>query len=70
MYFNVDVREGFRFHIDTISEAFEFSKSWTKVPPLLCFLNYMDIKNCNYEKPSQQKIKACTHEVKKIISFL
>lgn len=68
MYFNVDVREGFRFHLDALSEAFEFSTSWTKVQ-FLWFLNYMDTekKNYNYEKINKQKIKACTPEVKKII---
>lgn len=42
MSFDVDVREGFRFHLDALSEAFEFSKSWSKVPyyffePVLLF---------------------------------
>ena len=68
MSFNVDVREGFRFHLDALSEAFEFSKSWTKVP-FLWFLNYMDTKGANYsyEKINQQKIDASTPEVRKII---
>lgn len=68
MHFDVDVREGFRFHLDAVSEAFEFSTSWTKVP-FLWFLNYMDTKkkNYNYEKINKQKIKACTSEVQKII---
>lgn len=66
--FNVDVREGFRFHLDAISEAFEFSKVWTTVP-FLWFLNYMDTKdkNYNYKKINKQKINACTPEVRKII---
>lgn len=68
MYFNVDVREGFRFHLDAVSEAFEFSKSWSKVP-FLWFLNYMDTKkkNYNYEKINKTKIASCTPEVRKII---
>lgn len=66
--FHVDVRKGFRFHLDAISEAFEFSTSWSKVP-FLWFLNYMDTedKNYNYEKINKQKIAACTPEVRKII---
>ena len=68
MSFNVDVRKGFRFHLDALSEAFEFSKSWTKVP-FLWFLNYMDTKdkNYSYEKINKQKIDASTPEVRKII---
>lgn len=68
MYFNVDVREGFRFHLDALSEAFEFSKRWSEVP-FLWFLNYMDTKdeNYSYKKINEQKIDACTHEVRKII---
>ena len=68
MHFDVDVREGFRFHLDALSEAFEFSKSWSEVP-FLWFLNYMDTKdkNYNYKKITKQKIDACTPEVRKII---
>ena len=68
MYFNVDVREGLRFHLDALSEAFEFSKSWSKVP-FLWFLSYMDTENenYNYEKINKQKIDASTPEVRKII---
>ena len=68
MYFDVDVREGFRFHLDAVSEAFELSTSWSKVP-FLWFLNYMDTKdeNYSYEKINEQKIAACTPEVRKII---
>lgn len=68
MSFDVDVREGFRFHLDALSEAFEFSKNWSKVP-FLWFLNYMDTKNENYsyEKINKQKIDASTPEVRKII---
>lgn len=68
MSFDVDVREGFRFHLDALSEAFEFSKTWTKVP-FLWFLNYMDTKNksYDYEKISMKKIKASTPEISKII---
>lgn len=68
MYFNVDVREGFRFHLDAVSEAFEFSKSWSKVQ-FLWFLNYMDTKkkNYNYEQINKKKIASCTPEVRKII---
>lgn len=68
MSFDVDVREGFRFHLDALSEAFEFSKNWTKVP-FLFLLNYMDTRdeNYNYKKINKQKIDACTPEVRKII---
>lgn len=68
MSFDVDVREGFRFHLDALSEAFEFSKSWTKVP-FLWFLNYMDTKdkNYSYEEINKQKINASTPEVHRII---
>lgn len=68
MSFDVDVREGFRFHLDALSEAFEFSKSWTKVP-FLWFLNYMDTKdkNYSYEEINKQKINASTPEVRRII---
>lgn len=68
MSFDVDVREGFRFHLDALSEAFAFSKSWSKVP-FLWFLNYMDTENENYsyEKINKQKIDASTPEVRKII---
>lgn len=68
MAFDVDVREGFRFHLNALTEAFEFSKSWTKVP-FLWFLNYMDTKGptYNYKKITSEKIDACTPEVKKII---
>ena len=68
MSFKVDVREGFRFHLDALSEAFEFSKSWSTVP-FLWFLNYMDTKdeNYSYKKINEQKIDACTPEVRKII---
>ena len=68
MSFDVDVREGFRFHLDALSEAFEFSKSWSTVP-FLWFLNYMDTKdeNYSYKKINEQKIDACTPEVRKII---
>lgn len=68
MHFHVDVRKGFHFHLDAISEAFEFSTSWSKVP-FLWFLNYMDTedKDYNYEKINKQKIAACTPEVRKII---
>lgn len=68
MSFDVDVREGFRFHLDALSEAFEFSKSWSTVP-FLWFLNYMDTKdkNYSYKKINEQKIDACALEVRKII---
>lgn len=68
MSFDVDVREGFRFHLDALCEAFEFSKSWSTLP-FLWFLNYMDSKDENYdfEKITKQKINASTSEVKKII---
>ena len=68
MSFDVDVRAGFRFHLDALSEAFEFSKSWTKVP-FLWFLNYMDTKdkNYSYEEINKQKINASTPEVRRII---
>ncbi len=69
MYFIVDVREGFRFHLDAVLDAFEFSKSWSKVVPFLSFHNYMDTKdkNYDYEKINKQKIAVCTPEVRKII---
>lgn len=68
MHFEVDVREGFRFHLDAISEAFEFSKNWSEVP-FLWFLNYMDskVENYDFKKITNQKINASTSEVKKII---
>ena len=68
MSFDVDCREGLRFHLDAISEVFEFSKSWTRIP-FLWFLNYMDTKdeNYNYEKITKQKIDECSPEVRKII---
>ena len=68
MHFEVDVREGFRFHLDALSEAFEFSKSWSEVP-FLWFLNYMDskVENYDFEKITNKKINASTSEVKKII---
>lgn len=68
MHFDVDVREGFRFHLDAVSDAFELSTSWSKVP-FLWLLNYMEEndKNCSYEKINKQKIAACTAEVRKII---
>lgn len=68
MHFDVDVREGLRFHLDALSEAFEFSKNWSVIP-FLWFLNYMDTKaeNYNYEKINKQKIDASTPEVRKII---
>ena len=68
MHFEVDVREGFRFHLDAISEAFEFSKNWSEVP-FLWFLNYMDskVENYDFKKITTQKINASTSEVKKII---
>lgn len=68
MHFEIDVREGFHFYLDAISEAFEFSKNWTTVP-FLWFLNYMDTKEkgYNYEEISKKKIAACTPEVRQII---
>lgn len=68
MSFNVDVREGFRFHLNALSEAFEFSKSWSTLP-FLWFLNYMDSKDENYDfkKITKLKINTSTSEVKKII---
>ena len=66
--FSVDVRYGIYSQIDTISENFVFSKSWSKVP-FLSFHNYMDIKdeNYSYEKINKQKIASCTPEVRTII---
>lgn len=68
MSFDVNVQTNFRFHLDAIFEAFEFSKTWTKVP-FMWFLNHMDTKKkkYNYKEISQQKIKASTPEVQKII---
>ena len=66
--FEVDVREGFRFHLDALSETFEFSKSWSKLP-FLWFVNYMEkkVENYDYEKITMKKIDASTPEVHKII---
>ncbi len=73
MEFNVDVREGFRHHINAISEAFEFVQNWTQVP-FLWFLNYTEEHSLpdsfgdkTYEKITKKKIKACSPEVSKII---
>lgn len=67
MYFEVDVREGFRFHLDALSESFKFSKIWSKVP-FLWLLNYMDTKGqYNYEDINKKKINDSTPEVHKII---
>lgn len=68
IYFDVDVREGFCFHLNALSKAFEFSKIWSK-PPFLWFLNYMEthVESSNYKEVSKQKIYACTPEVRKII---
>lgn len=67
---NVDVREGFLFHLNALSEVFEFSKTWTKVP-FLWFLNYMDTKdaNYNYDNINNAKIKKAAPEVQKIIGI-
>lgn len=66
--FNIDVREGLIFHLDAVSEAFEFSKSWSNVQ-FLWFLNYMDTKKEDYSRKeiNNQKIDACTPDVRKII---
>ena len=66
--FNVSVIEGFRYRLDILSEAFEFYKSWTKVP-YLRFVNSMDtsIPNYNYKEITRQKIDASAPEVRKII---
>lgn len=48
MHFDVDVREGFIFHLESLSEAFKFSHSWSTVP-FLWFLNYMDTKDPDYD---------------------
>ncbi len=68
MHISLDARQDLRLKLDSISEAFEFSKSWTTVP-FMWFLNYMDNKkrNYNYDKINNQKIKASTPEVHKII---
>ena len=70
MYFNVDVREGFCFCLDTISEAFDFSKNWTTIPRNLNLINSQEGKKnkCkNYKEISRKKIKACSPEVRKIM---
>lgn len=68
MSIEVDVRQGFLSHLEAISKAFKFSTKWTKVP-FLWFLNYMENEkdDFNYKKITEQKIKACTPEVRKII---
>lgn len=68
MYVQVDGREGLRFHVDALSKAFELSKTWGTVP-FLWFLNYMDIrdKNYDYTKINKRKLDACKAEVRKII---
>lgn len=68
MSFNVNLQTGFHSHLDAISEAFEFSKTWMKVP-FMWFLNHMDTKKkkYDYKEISLQKIEASTPEVRKII---
>lgn len=71
MHFDIDVRKGLRFHLDVLSKAFKFSKSWTKVSPMQLF-NYMDekSKNFNYkeiDKINKQKLEESTPQVRKII---
>ena len=68
MEVNVDVREGFLFHLNALSDVFDFSKCWTKVP-FLWFCNYMETSepNYDYEKINREKIKKCSAEVQKII---
>lgn len=66
--FDVDVREGFVYHLEALSEAFEFSQRWSTVP-FLWFLNYMDTEkpNYDYKKITAEKIAASSPEVSKII---
>ncbi len=66
--FYIDVREGFIYHLETLSKAFKFSTTWSNVP-FLCFLNYMDTKkpNYDYKKITAEKIAASSPEVAKII---
>lgn len=67
MSFLVDVQEAFKEHLNAISEAFGFSKSWTKVP-FMYFLNYMEVlKNYDYKKISMEKVAYSKPEVRKII---
>lgn len=68
IHFFVDVREGLRRHLDRLSDAFEFSKSWSETP-FLWFLNYMDTKdeNYNFKEITKKKIESSSPEVKHII---
>lgn len=65
---SVDVRQGFKFFLDGLSNAFEFSKEWKNVPHLW-FLNYMDTKVPGYDctKITWEKIQKSSPEVKSII---
>lgn len=67
--FSVQVVFGLFSHLNAISETCEFSKTWSTENTAMRFLNYMDVKVENYdrEKINQQKIDACTLEVRKII---
>ena len=60
MHFDVDVREGFRYHLDALLEAFEFSKSWTKVQHLNLDLSneqiYINRNMINQSCPEVRKI--------------
>ena len=68
MYVQIDVREGLRFHLEALFKAFELSKTWSTVP-FLWFLNYMDIRDKDYDymKINRRKLDACMPEVSKII---
>lgn len=64
----VDAKEGLIPSLEALANAFEFSKTWSKVPSL-DFLNYMNKKNknCDCKRLSYEKINASLPEVHKII---
>ena len=73
--FDIDYRCGFLTKLSSIAKAFEFSKSWSGVPPLW-FLNHVEVAALgrDYYKAgetanriNQRKIVQCTPEVRKII---
>lgn len=65
--FEASAMQGLCSRLNAISEEFEFSTNWTKIP-FLNFQNYMDSKEDDcVKKINQQKIEACKPEVRKII---
>ncbi len=69
--FKFKLKDGLHLYLNAVSEAFEFSKTW-RSPHYLLFLNYMDWKKHNsfdsdVDEITNQKIAACTPEVRKII---